>query len=608
MINSVSEYTPSATAVNSNAVILVVDDDRTTRLSLRNALELEGYTVIEAENGIQALSICDHLQPDLVLLDVVMPVMDGFATCAKLLVLFGDRLPVLMLTVLDDDQYVDQAFAAGATDFITKPIHWAVLRNRVRRLLRSRQTEVLLDKIKTARIQAERDYLWNIFDSMEHYIMVTSANHAVEFLNRSAREQFGDPARKICYTYLGQEGPCEACPLKELLSLTDPGPIYYALKAKGRILEGSATRLFNPDGSVSAIMVLTDVTVRKQMEKQLEYLSLYDPLTGLYNRTYFEQEMRRMEGYGLAPVGLIICDVDGLKLINDTLGHDIGDALLKAAADVIRESSRTDDVVARIGGDEFAILLPNSDHTVVETSVNRIRGSAGEYNAVNTTHVLSISVGFALAHTSPVNMDELFKEADNCMHREKLHCSRSARSSIVQALMKALEARDFITEGHADRMQELVMVLARTLGLSERRIIDMRLLAQFHDIGKVGIPDRILFKPGPLTPQEIEEMRKHCEIGHRIALSAPDLVPIADWILKHHEWWNGQGYPLGLKGEEIPLECRILSIVDAYDAMTNNRPYRKALPHQVAMEELIKCSGTQFEPHLVQELVRKLSN
>jgi len=136
----------------------------------------------------------------------------------------------------------------------------------------------------------------------------------------------------------------------------------------------------------------------------------------------------------------------------------------------------------------------------------------------------------------------------------------------------------------------------------------MRLLAQFHDIGKVGIPDRILFKPGPLTPQEIEEMRKHCEIGHRIALSAPDLVPIADWILKHHEWWNGQGYPLGLKGEEIPLECRILSIVDAYDAMTNNRPYRKALPHQVAMEELIKCSGTQFEPHLVQELVRKLSN
>ena len=157
------------------------------------------------------------------------------------------------------------------------------------------------------------------------------------------------------------------------------------------------------------------------------------------------------------------------------------------------------------------------------------------------------------------------------MYRIKLHSSQSTRSAIVQTLMKALEARDYITEGHADRLQELVAIVALSLGLPERSIGDLRLLAQFHDIGKVGIPDRILFKKGSLTNQEFAEMKQHCEIGHRIALSAPDLVPIADWILKHHEWWNGKGYPLGLKGEEIPLECRILAIADAYDAMTSDQ-------------------------------------
>jgi HD-GYP domain-containing protein (c-di-GMP phosphodiesterase class II) len=123
----------------------------------------------------------------------------------------------------------------------------------------------------------------------------------------------------------------------------------------------------------------------------------------------------------------------------------------------------------------------------------------------------------------------------------------------------------------------------------------------------VGIPDRILFKPGSLNPEEFLEMQKHCEIGHRIALSSPDLAPIADWVLKHHEWWNGKGYPLRLAGEEIPLECRILSIADAYDAMLNDRPYRKALTREMAMEELKRCAGTQFDPYLVDKSIEVFS-
>lgn len=202
-----------------------------------------------------------------------------------------------------------------------------------------------------------------------------------------------------------------------------------------------------------------------------------------------------------------------------------------------------------------------------------------------------------------VDPEVVFKEADNNMFKQKLFHNHSNRSAIIQTLSKALEARDFITEGHAERLQSLILKLAARISLSESRRTDLRLFAQFHDIGKVGIPDRILYKNGPLTKQEKEIMQRHSEIGFRIAQTAPDLAPIADWILKHHEWWNGNGYPLGLKGEEIPLECRILSIVDAFDAMTNDRFYRKALPVETAINEIKKYGGIQFDPELVPKFL-----
>lgn len=345
-----------------------------------------------------------------------------------------------------------------------------------------------------------------------------------------------------------------------------------------------------------------EIIMRNRTEERLKYLSLHDHLTGLYNRAFFEEQMLRFAGARFSPVSIIVCDVDGLKFINDTLGHDFGDALLVAAATIIKGSFDDSDVLARTGGDEFAVLLPNCDEEAAKDACDKMTAALEVYNRENHEHPLSMSMGSATSF-NPVSMNELFKEAENSTHREKLHRSQSKRSAIVQTLKRALEARDYITEGHAERMQGLVTDLARSMFLPERKMADLRLLAQFHDIGKVGIPDSILFKPGPLTREEYTEMKRHCEIGYIIAMSPPDLGPIAEFILKHHEWWNGEGYPLGLKREEIPLECRILAVVDAYDAMTNDRPYRNALSPRKAVAELKKCAGVQFDPSVVDKFV-----
>ncbi|MDF2874228.1 MAG: diguanylate cyclase domain protein [Sporomusa sp.] len=348
-----------------------------------------------------------------------------------------------------------------------------------------------------------------------------------------------------------------------------------------------------------ALVINRNITDRKRLEERLEFLSLHDALTKVYNRPFFEEQMKRIQLLDEGAAGIIICDVDGLKMVNDTLGHTMGDNILQVVAGILTSCCSSSELIARIGGDEFAILLHGPSVKGITNCCQRIQERIDFYNAQNPTVPISLSMGVAVCGQPPLDIDSLLKQADDSMYREKLHRQKSTRSAIVKALMKALEARDYITEGHGDRLQDLIEAFAVVVELPETSIADLRLFARFHDIGKVGIPDSILFKPDRLTAEEWVVMRQHCEIGYRIAVSAPDLVPIADWILKHQEWWNGQGYPLGLAGEDIPIECRMLSIVDAYDAMTSDRPYRKAMSKEEAITELFSCAGRQFDPDLV---------
>ncbi len=342
---------------------------------------------------------------------------------------------------------------------------------------------------------------------------------------------------------------------------------------------------------------------RMKANENMRFLSRHDALTGLYNRAHFEQELKRLQEEGTIPVTLIICDIDGLKFINDTLGHVMGDQLLVATGEILRAAVEVGGTIARIGGDEFAIILPGSDTKMGDVVCRKIRGMLKKYSQGQLRVPLSLSMGCAVKGESTASLQQVLIQADNYMYREKLHQSKAFQDDFGQTVIRLLEPRDFIAEGHADRMQDMASKLGRKAGLPKRKVANLCLLARFHDIGKVGIPDAILFKPGPLTPEEYKEMQGHCDIGYRIARSSPELVPIAEWILKHQEWWNGLGYPLGLAGEEIPLECRILAIVDAFDAMTNDRPYRPAMSREAAVAELKNYAGSQFDSDLVEKFL-----
>jgi diguanylate cyclase (GGDEF)-like protein len=334
--------------------------------------------------------------------------------------------------------------------------------------------------------------------------------------------------------------------------------------------------------------------------EQLKYLSLHDQLTGLFNRTFFEAELKRLNHSRYYPVTIISADLDGLKLVNDTMGHDRGDQLLKSTADILTKSLRGSDILCRIGGDEFAAILPQTDAETAETLSIRIRATLNQLNKSEGGIPLDISLGVATTKTSETSLSELYKQADDLMYKDKLYRNASNRNRIVQTLLAALSERDYIAEGHAQRLAKFCQIMGRKLNLASGQLADLSLLAQVHDLGKVGIPDSILYKEGPLLEEEMVVMQRHPGIGYRIAMTSPDLASVADLILKHHEKWDGSGYPLGLKGEEIPVECRILSIIDAFDAITQDRPYRKSRSRQEAVEEIKKHAGIQFDPVLVK--------
>ncbi len=347
-----------------------------------------------------------------------------------------------------------------------------------------------------------------------------------------------------------------------------------------------------------------DVTEIVEKEEQILYLSYHDKLTGLYNRAFFEEELKRLDNNRHLPLSIIMGDVNGLKIINDVFGHLAGDKMLKSIAEILKVSCRKGDIIARWGGDEFIILLPNTSSSVTEEIINRIYSNCKDKEL--DMQYANISLGYAIKDSKDTDIMEILVEAENNMYKNKIIDRKKVRDIIISSMIQYLFDGNYEIKYHIDRIKNYSLALANRLNLSNSDKNKLILLAEVHDIGKISIPKEILEKPGELNELEWDEIKKHPETGYRIAKSIPELSDIAELILYHHERWDGNGYPHKLKGEEIPLLSRIFSIVDVYDAITQDKPHRKAMTLEEAVDFLLKNKEVHFDPYVVDSFVKIL--
>jgi diguanylate cyclase (GGDEF)-like protein/putative nucleotidyltransferase with HDIG domain len=376
-------------------------------------------------------------------------------------------------------------------------------------------------------------------------------------------------------------------------------------------------------------VVIARISSRLHRARAAEFESLArmastDPLTGLRNHRAFHEDLTRelqRASRGPTPLSLVMLDLDDLKTVNDALGHQAGDERLRALADALRSIHRAGDSAFRIGGDEFAVVLTATRSWGALEFVQRL---AVELEA--SGHGATVTAGIAEALDAR-EKDELIREADLALITAKRIDQRAAiyshdmvaeldttivedahhTQSLANALALAVDAKDSYTRSHCQTVSQLCVLIATELGVGSDTLARLRLAGLLHDVGKIGIPDSILKKPGALSDEEYEQMKSHSLLGAAI-LEAADMRVEADWVRHHHERIDGAGYPDRLAGSEIPLESRIILVADAFEAMTSDRPYRMAPGQAYAIDELRRHAGTQFDPAIVEALVRRLGS
>lgn len=353
------------------------------------------------------------------------------------------------------------------------------------------------------------------------------------------------------------------------------------------------------------ISTITNITERKKNEEKILFLSYKDRLTGLWNRTYMEIELEKLNKDRKAKYFIIEGDINGLKLVNDAFGHKKGDQLIAISANVLTKVCKSDDIISRWGGNEFVILIKGKDDEYVSRLITKINEKCEE-ESKKFGFSISIALGFSKKSDEAINAEVVMNLAEKRMFRNKLLENSSTRSTTISSILSMLHEKSSETEEHTMRIKKLSMELGRRMGLSKDKLDELELLSLMHDIGKIGIPEQILNKPSKLSEEEWEIMKLHTIKGYKIAESVKELSHISDSILTHHERYDGKGYPKGIKGEEIPLLSRIINIVDSYDVMTHKRVYKEAFNKEYAIEEIKKCSGGQFDPELAEIFLKML--
>lgn len=359
-------------------------------------------------------------------------------------------------------------------------------------------------------------------------------------------------------------------------------------------------------GITGIVTVFRDITPKIEKQKQTEYLSYHDVLTGLYNRRFAEDMLKRIDLNRNLPLTVMVMDLNGLKLTNDAFGHDLGDLLLMKSADIMKSHLREGDVLSRMGGDEFMVLMPKTSMKEAEDVKIKImkEADACEVGPVQ----ISIAIGIATKTLKHQNIQEIVKVSDNNMYCEKLKYGKNMKNKMIETILARIGEKFPKEKEHLHHVAMIAKSIGEAMGMSKEAQERLFTAGKLHDIGKINVPKEILLKAGSLSYEEYEVVKKHAETSYQIIKSVEEYGYLAEDVLYHHERFDGKGYPEGLKGCEIPLHSRILHIADAYEAMTHERPYSRKKSQEEAAEELRFHSGTQFDPQIVDVFLHQVLN
>lgn len=368
-------------------------------------------------------------------------------------------------------------------------------------------------------------------------------------------------------------------------------------------VEDTASPIRDMEGNtIGCVLVFRDFSERKERQRRIEYLSYHDQLTGLYNRRFFDEAIKRLDTAENLPLSFVYADVNGLKTFNDAFGHQSGDRMIQMVADVLKTSFRPGDVAARVGGDEFVILLPRMEESLLEGLVARIRGDAEKLVLMDIP--LSVSFGWSTKTQQGQSAAAVMKTAEDYMYRRKISDSAGKHGDTIRSILSAVLYKSPAERDHSSRVGVLCEAIGRVYGLSEEETRELRTVGEVHDIGKIAVDEAILNKREGLTEEEWAQIRRHPETGFRLLGTSSEYHSICEYVLSHHERWDGAGYPRGLRGEEIPWKARVISIAEAYDAMVTGQGSRLPRSREDAAEEIRRNAGTQFDPGIAEVFIR----
>ncbi|WP_051355691.1 sensor domain-containing diguanylate cyclase/phosphohydrolase [Acetobacterium malicum] len=472
--------------------------------------------------------------------------------------------------------------------------------------------------VRSASEKNREKYLKTLM-SISDGVMIVDPMGKIEMLNSTAEEMTGWTAREAMGKHYSQvfvlehekdsgvvPDPIEEAFKDNTLHEFDSQAVLLARDGRKYHLEESVAPISDDEGHIDgAIVIFRDVTEKKEKRAAIEYNSFHDSLTGLYNRRFFEEELVRLDTERNLPLSVIIGDVDGLKLTNDIFGHEAGDELIKKVSEIFRKVCRADDIIARWGGDEFAILLPQTEKKDAQKLSERIKDNFSKEKIKSIQG--NVSLGVATKYEPEENIEVIIASAEDNMYMKKTLNRGKKKEDAFNIILDKLYGEYPAEAEHARKTSEICKKIARKMKLSEAEINKVSKAAYLHDIGKVALDKEVASKNEYMIDDTYKEMKMHPVVGYRILNAFDHTIDLANIVMGHHERWDGTGYPQGLKGKETPKLSRIIAVGERFDDMTTDKDYRQAISIDDALDEMKRNVGTHYDPEVVEALEKVIA-